>query len=204
MWDCCVLPKGSEPPSTLTSNSLQNSTNVFTQRSGRFNTCRLRSSAALAAMIQGKYDKKHERRPLAHLLSFGHDEPSSYFRVGIMSKSRWSGDLPGMTGLPDREVGGSDDVGVQKENDPEQVLFGSIPARLAPTPSFHGRKYRLNCRFFAVLVPYMTQHGTGGLRATTAESVIELVDAQDVRALVAGECHSARTSGTPVDRVHYF
>jgi hypothetical protein len=59
----------------------------------------VRSSAALAAMIQGKYDKKHERRPLAHLLSFGHDEPSSYFRVGIMSKSRWSGDFARNDGL---------------------------------------------------------------------------------------------------------
>jgi hypothetical protein len=54
-----------------------------------------------------------------------------------------------------------------------------------------------------VLVAYMLQHGTGGLRPTTAESVIELVDAQDVRALVASEGHFTRAWGNPVDRVHH-
>jgi hypothetical protein len=49
----------------------------------------------------------------------------------------------------------------------------------------------------------MLQHGTGGLRATAAESVIELVDAQGMRALVAGEGHAAPTSGNPVNRVHH-
>jgi hypothetical protein len=69
-------------------------------------------------------------------------------------------------------------------------------------PSFHGRRQRLDYRFLAVLAAYMSQHGASGLRSTTAESVIELVDAQDVRALVASEGHFARTSGNPVDRVH--
>jgi hypothetical protein len=36
----------------------------------------------------------------------------------------------------------------------------------------------------------MFQHGASGLRATTAESVIELVDAQGVRALVARDGHA--------------
>ena len=97
---------------------------------------------------------------------------------------------------------GSDDM-VAQTKDPEQVLSGSIPARLAQHCSFHGRRQRLNCRFLAVLVAYMPQHRTGGLCATAAESVIELVDAQGVRALVAGETHFARTSGNPIDRVHH-
>ena len=50
----------------------------------------------------------------------------------------------------------------------------------------------------------MLQHGTGGLRAAAAESVIELIDAQGVRALVAGEGHSTPTSGNPVNRVHHM
>jgi len=50
----------------------------------------------------------------------------------------------------------------------------------------------------------MSQHGAGGLRSTTAESVIELVNEQDVRALVASEGHCARTSGNRVDRVHLW
>ena len=49
----------------------------------------------------------------------------------------------------------------------------------------------------------MSQHGAGGLRATTAESVIELVYAQGVRARVAREGHATRTSKSPADRVHH-
>jgi hypothetical protein len=71
------------------------------------------------------------------------------------------------------------------------------------TPSFHDRRQRLNYRFLAVFVAYMFQHGTGSLGATAAESVIELIDAHGVRALVAREDHFARTSGNPVDRVHH-
>jgi hypothetical protein len=48
----------------------------------------------------------------------------------------------------------------------------------------------------------MSQHGASGLHATTAESVIELVDAQCVRALVACEGHATRASQNPADRVH--
>jgi hypothetical protein len=90
-----------------------------------------------------------------------------------------------------------------QKKDPEQVLSGSILRAFSSMPSFHGRRYRRNYRFLAVLDAYMCQHGAGGLRSTTAESVIELVDAQDVRALVASEGHFARTSGNPVDRVHH-
>jgi hypothetical protein len=49
----------------------------------------------------------------------------------------------------------------------------------------------------------MSQHGAGRLRSTTAEAVIELVDAQDVRALVAREGHCVRTPGNPIDRIHH-
>jgi hypothetical protein len=90
-----------------------------------------------------------------------------------------------------------------KRKDPEQVLSGSIPKASSSMPSLHGRRFRRNYRFLAVLDAYMCQHGAGGLRSTTAESVIELVDTQDVRALVASEGHVARTSGNPVDRVHH-
>jgi hypothetical protein len=61
----------------------------------------------------------------------------------------------------------------------------------------------LDYRFLAVLVAYMSQHGAGCLRATTAESFIELVYAQGVRALVASEGHATRTSENPADRVHH-
>jgi hypothetical protein len=70
-------------------------------------------------------------------------------------------------------------------------------------PSFHGLRRKLPYWLFGVLIAYMLQHGTGGLRATVAKFVIELVDAQGVRALVAGEGHFTPTSGTPVDRVHH-
>jgi hypothetical protein len=93
-------------------------------------------------------------------------------------------------------------MGAHKKG-PRAGSLGSIPARLAQQPSFHDRRQRLNYRFLAVLVAYMSQHGTGGLRATAAECVIELVDAHGVRALVAHEGHFARTSGNSVDRVHH-
>jgi hypothetical protein len=90
-----------------------------------------------------------------------------------------------------------------KENDPEQVFSGSIPSARTLMPSFHCRRQRLKYRVLAVLAAYMSQHGAGGLRLTAAESVIELVDAQDVRGPVASEGHRARASGNPVDRVHH-
>ena len=83
------------------------------------------------------------------------------------------------------------------------ALVESMSARLAQTPSFRSGRQRLNYRVFAVLVSYMAQHGTGSLRATTAKSVVELIDAQDARALVASEGYFSRTSRNPVDRVHH-
>jgi hypothetical protein len=73
---------------------------------------------------------------------------------------------------------------------------------LAPSsvPPFHGLSRRLRYQLLAVLVAYMLQHCTGGLRSGAAESVIELVDAHGVQALVASENHAARVS---VDRVHH-
>ena len=71
---------------------------------------------------------------------------------------------------------------------------------LSVRPSFHGLSLGFAYRLFAVLVEYMLQHGTRGLRATAAEPVIELIDVHGVRALLASEGHAA--SGDPVDRVH--
>jgi hypothetical protein len=51
-----------------------------------------------------------------------------------------------------------------------------------------------------MLVVYMLQHGASGLRATTTESVIELVDAHGMWAVKADEDNAARVS---VDRVHH-
>jgi hypothetical protein len=48
----------------------------------------------------------------------------------------------------------------------------------------------------------MLQHGPSGLRAKAAQSVIELIDAQGVRALVASEGHTTVISWDPVDCVH--
>jgi hypothetical protein len=53
---------------------------------------------------------------------------------------------------------------------------------------------------FAMLVAYMLQHGAGGLRSRATELVIELVDAHNVQAFVAGECHAILVSA---DRVHH-
>jgi len=43
-----------------------------------------------------------------------------------------------------------------------------------------------------MLVAYMLQHGTSGLRATATESVIELVDVLGMWAVKADEDHAAR------------
>ncbi len=91
----------------------------------------------------------------------------------------------------------SDDMDVKK-NDPEQVISGSSPS-LSSVPSFHDPRLRIPYRLFAVLVAYMLQHGTSGLRATAAETVIELVDVLGMWAVKADEDYAARVS---VDRVH--
>lgn len=94
-------------------------------------------------------------------------------------------------------------MGVQMKMTQSRFSLGRFQVRFSLMPSCHCRRQGLKYRFLAVLAAYMSQHGAGGLRSTTAESVIELVDAQDVRALAASEGHCARTSGNPVDRVHH-
>ncbi len=69
---------------------------------------------------------------------------------------------------------------------------------LNSAPSFHDLRL-LPYRRFAVLVAYMLQHGMSGLRATATESVIELVDALGMWAVMADEDDAARVL---VDRVH--
>jgi hypothetical protein len=88
-----------------------------------------------------------------------------------------------------------------RNKDREQVLSGSFFHTLNSI-SFHGLSQRLPHRLFAVLVAYMLQHGPSGLRATAAQSVIELTDAQGVRAHVASEGHATVISWDPVDCVH--
>lgn len=51
-----------------------------------------------------------------------------------------------------------------------------------------------------MLLAYMLQHGSGGLRARTTQPVVELIDAQGVRALFASECDAI--AGNPIYRVH--
>ena len=81
----------------------------------------------------------------------------------------------------------------------EQVLSGSDSLALSSMPSFHDLRVGPPNRLFAVLLAYMLQHGICGLRATATESVIELVDALSMWAVMADEDHAA---GVFVDRVH--
>jgi len=96
----------------------------------------------------------------------------------------------------------SDDM-VRKRKRPRASSLWVDSVALSSIPSLHDLRRKLPYRLFGVLIAYMLQHGTGGLRATAPESVIELVDAQGVRALVAGEGHATPTSRIPVDRVHH-
>jgi hypothetical protein len=87
-----------------------------------------------------------------------------------------------------------------KQNDPERVLSGSIPSHYKSVPSLHDLGEGLSYWLFAMLVAYMLQHCTGGLRSRATQSVSELVDAHGVRAHIAGESHTARVSA---DRIHH-
>ena len=63
---------------------------------------------------------------------------------------------------------------------------------LSSIPSFHDLRLKISYRRFAVLLAYILQHGTCGLRTTATESVIELVDALSMWAVMADEDHAAR------------
>jgi hypothetical protein len=88
-----------------------------------------------------------------------------------------------------------------KENDPEQVLSGSISTALSSVSSFHDLRLGVPCLFLAVLFANMIQHGVGGLRAATTEAVIELVNTLNVQTLFALENWPADLASA--DRVHH-
>ena len=66
-------------------------------------------------------------------------------------------------------------------------------------PSFHDLRVGPPNRLFGVHDKHVFQHCTRSLRATATESVIELVDALSMWAVMADEDHAARVF---VDRVH--
>jgi hypothetical protein len=92
---------------------------------------------------------------------------------------------------------------VLKRKRPRTVPSGSIPSAKVPIPTLHGLRRRPPNLFFAVPVAHVLQHGTGSLRATATELVIELVDADCVRTLFTGEGYRTSCSGRSVDCVHY-
>src|SRR5450759_865750 len=92
---------------------------------------------------------------------------------------------------------------VCKENDPEQVLSGSIPSRWTSIPSFHGLRLRLPYRLFAVLVACVFQHCTRSLRSGAAEIAVELGDALGMWAGKADEDHTARVFCGPVHHAEH-
>jgi hypothetical protein len=91
------------------------------------------------------------------------------------------------------------DINAQKK-DPEQVLSWVDSIALSSICSFYNLRLKKAHRLCAVVVAHMLQHGTGGLRATAAEVVIELANTLNVQTVLALENWPADLASA--DHVH--